>query len=186
VSRSSARELAAALDEAGDPPLDRLRDALDHAEAPGAIEALAVVLESLGGTRAIPALKRALARLGEAPAAPGDAAERLAARTAIHSSLATLDSRVALHDLREIIVLRPLGLMAALLESAARIGDASLVPALARAATEDPALIGPCRDAYRAIAGREKLRRNSAALRKVRGEHREALDAFLATPRPRR
>jgi glutathione S-transferase len=134
----------------------------------------------------IPALKRALTRLGDAPADAGDAAERLAARAAIHSCLAALDSRVALHDLREIIVLRPPGLMAGLLESAARIGDASLVPALARAATEDPDLGGSCRDAYRAIAAREKLHRRSAALRKVRAGHRAALDAFLAAPRPRR
>lgn len=182
---AEARSLAATLDQQADPPLERLRDTLDRAEDPRAVQALAVALETIGGPAAIPALKRALARLADGPASVGDPDERLTARAVIHSSLAALDSRVALHDLRELVVLRPAGLMPGLLEAAAKIGDASLVPALAQAATDDPTLLEPCGATYRTIARREKLRRTSSALRKVRAEHRAALDAFASRSRRR-
>ena len=75
------------------------------------------------------------------------------------------------------------GVLPALLDVVERVGDPSLVPALARAATEDPSLAEPCARAYAAIARRHRLRRTSAALRKVRPEHRPALEAFLAARR---
>jgi hypothetical protein len=119
---------------------------------------------------------RALEGLG--PVRRADAVS-LRARAALHEALAALDSRVALYDLRETIEARPAREMARLLEVAARIGDATLVGALARAATEDPALRGPCREAFASIARREKLRRTSAALKSVRAAHRRELDGFF-------
>jgi hypothetical protein len=111
----------------------------------------------------------------------------MAARAAIHTALAALDSRVALHDLRELVAVRPPAVMPALLDAVARVGDASVVPALARAATEDPELAPRCAAAFASVARREKLRRTSASLRKVRAEHRPALEAFFeATGRRRR
>jgi hypothetical protein len=65
---------------------------------------------------------------------------------------------------------------AALLEVAAKVGDASLAPALAALAAEAPALAPACARSFRAIVAREKLVRRSAALRVVRPEHRAALE----------
>ena len=157
-------------------------DALERAQRPSAIQALARALGPDGGPASIPILSRALARLTESRDAE-DLELRLSARAAVHSALAALDSRVALHDLRELVATRPTAVMPALLDAAARVGDASLVPALARAATEDPGLLPACAAVYAAIARREKLRRTSPSLRKVRSEHRPALEAFLGAAR---
>jgi hypothetical protein len=129
------------------------------------------------GARAIPALSRALERLG--PVRPGAGASSLRARAAIHEALAALDSRAALYDLRETIESSPPEVILRLIQVGARIGDVTLVPALARAATDEPALRAPCRDAFASIALRERLRRTSAALKAVRPAHRSELDGFF-------
>jgi hypothetical protein len=125
-----------------------------------------------------------IGRLAARPDAGGP--DVLAARVRVHAALARLDSRIALHDLRELVAAHPRDAMPALLRVAARVGDGSLVPALARAASEDPSLLGPCTEAYAAVAGRHRLRRTSPALRQVPARHRAALDAFLAASRPGR
>jgi len=187
VSEDEAREVAARLGREETVPLERLHQALERAAAPRAVGALAVVLGSVGGPPSIPVLSRALARVTESTGHGANGTGGLDARAALHTALAALDSRVALHDLRELVSTRPAGVMSSLLDAAARVGDASLVPALARVASEDPALLPPCAAAYAAIARRERLRRTSPALRKVRAEHRPALEAFLeATHRRRR
>jgi len=160
--------------------------ALEAARAPASVRALAKALEVVGSVASIPSLARALERLGPASHAAGDEseeAERQEARAAVHLALAALDSRIALFDLREAIEARPRAAMPALLEAAGRIGDASLVPALTRAASEEPALLEPCARAFAAIARRERLRRTSAALRAVQPPHRDALEAFWARAR---
>lgn len=185
VSEDEAREVAARLGRAE--TLPALHQALERAAVPRAIEALAVVLGSVGGPSSIPVLSRALARITESMGHGPDRTGALEARAALHSALAALDSRVALHDLRELLATRPSPVMSSLLDAAARVGDGSLVPALARVATEDPTLLPPCATAFATIARREKLRRTSPSLRKVRAEHRPALEAFLeATHRRRR
>jgi HEAT repeat protein len=166
--------------------LEQRHEALENTEHPAAVEALARTLGTAGGPASIPVLSRALGRLAAPPRSTGDPEARLAARAAIHTALATLDSRVALHDLRELVAAHPPAVMPALLAAAARVGDASLVPALARAATEDPGLLSPCGAAYTAIARREKLRRTSPSVRKVRREHRPAIETFLEAARRRR
>jgi hypothetical protein len=100
----------------------------------------------------------------------------LRSRAWIHEALAALDSRVALYDLRETLEARPRAVMPALLRAAARVGDASVVPALARAVAEETALLDSCADALAAIVAREKLRKASAARKAVRPEHRTAFD----------
>jgi HEAT repeat protein len=166
--------------------LEERHAALESAENPPAIERLARALGTAGGPASIPVLSRALGRLAEAPEPADDPGARVAARASIHTALAALDSRVALHDLRELVAARPRAVMPALLDAAARVGDASLVPALAQAATEDPALMPRCTAAYVSIARRERLRKTSPSLRKVRGEHRPALEAFLEAANRRR
>jgi len=153
--------------------------------APGLTpEATARVTAALArrGAPAIPLLLAALERLGPLRRGPVDAAA-LRARTALHEALAALDSRAALYDLREALESRPA--MPALLRAAGRVGDASVVPALARAVAEDPALLEPCADALAAIVAREKLRRTGAALKAVRPEHRPAFDLLWARAKAR-
>jgi hypothetical protein len=152
---------------------DRLVDAL--VAGPGDEEAGRIV-DALArcGAPAIPAVLRALEALE--PPRIGRGAPPARSRGALHEALAALDSRAALHDLRESLEARPPAAMRALLRAAARVGDASVVPALARAVAEEPDLLPACAAAFSAIAARERLRRTSAALRTVRPEHRPALD----------
>ena len=127
------------------------------------------------GAPAIPALQRALERLGPLRRGRTDVAS-LRARAAIHEALAALDSRVALYDLREALEARPRAVMPVLLRAAGRIGDASVVPALARVVAEETALLDACAEALAAIVARERLRRTSAGLKAVRPDHRTAFD----------
>lgn len=183
VGADEARRIAAALLDSGAVPLERLHQALEEASSPRSVRALAAVLGVVGGPASIPALSRALARGADTAGDDDGGDDGLAARAAIHSALGALDSRVALHDLRELIAVHPRSVMPELLETAARVGDASLVPALARAATEEPNLLESCASTFASIARREKLRRSRALLRRVRAEHRGAFDAFFAARR---
>jgi hypothetical protein len=178
-----ARTLAERLERDQEVPLERLHEGLRQASAPRAVEGLALVLGVVGGPASIPVLSRALGRLSRASDIAQETADQLEARAALHTALAGLHSAVALHDLRELIARHPPAVTPRLLEAAARVGNASLVPALARAATEDPALLEACSSAYAAIARREKLRRSSTALRRVARGHRPALDVFLRAAR---
>ena len=128
---------------------------------------------ALRGAPAIPALQQALERLSP-PGRGGGDTPSLRARAAIHEALAALDSRVALYDLRETLATRPRAVMPALLRATGRIGDAWLVPLLARAVTEERALLEPCAEALAAIVARERLRKTSAACRSVRPDDRSA------------
>jgi hypothetical protein len=175
LASSSDPELAArARSTAGAAVDDRLAEELT---SPGlTAEAAARTIAALArrGPAAIPALQRALERLG--PLRRAADAVSLRARAALHEALAALDSRVALYDLREAIEAHPRAVMPALLRAAARVGDASVAPALARAVAEDTALLETCAAALAAIVDRERLRRTSAALKAVRPEHRSAFD----------
>ena len=157
----------------GDRLVDELLSPTDRPPEAAAERATAALARR--GAPAIPALQRALERLGPLRRGRTDPAS-LRARAAIHEALAALDSRVALYDLRETIEARPRAVMPALLRAASRIGDASVVPALARVVAEDTALLDGCADALAAIVARERLRRTSAALKAVRPEHRTAFD----------
>jgi hypothetical protein len=86
-----------------------------------------------------------------------------------------MGSRIALYDLREMLEARPLLAAPSLLKAAAAVGDGSFLPTLAALACAEPDLLDDCRSAFRAVAGRENLRRSSKALKAVRPEHREGL-----------
>jgi hypothetical protein len=187
LASSSDPELAArartAKDARGHPPVGSRGQALDERlvaeliEAGPSTAAAERVTAALArhGAPAIPSLQKALERLGPLRRGRTDPAS-LRARAAIHEALAALDSRVALYDLRETLEARPRAVMPALLRAAGRIGDASVVPVLARVVAEETALLDRCADALAAIVARERLRRSSAALRAVRPEHRTAFD----------
>ena len=170
----------------GEPVAQRAMEAVGGRPDPRAAKALARVLAGRGAP-AIPALQKALERLGPLGRGGGDASS-LRARAAIHETLAALDSRVALYDLRETIATCPRAVMPTLIRAAGRVGDGSLVPVLARAVAEDTALLDACAGALAAIVAREKLRKTSAACKSVRPDDRGAfllLWERAKAPRPR-
>lgn len=177
LAGSSAPELAArAREKAGVAGVDRGPAGGSAATSPAAEAAeRAAASAARLGTRAIPDLLRALDGLGPLRRGRADPAS-LRARAAVHEALAAFDSRVALYDLREALEARPRVVLPALLRAAARVGDASVVPALARAVSEETALLDACAGTLAAIRARERLRKTSAALRAVRPEHRTAFD----------
>jgi hypothetical protein len=175
LASSSDPELAArARPTAGAAIDDRLAEELTSPGLTAEATARTVAALARRGATAIPALQRALDRLG--PLRRGADVTSLRARAALHEGLAALESRVALHDLREAIGAHPRAVMPALLGAAGRVGDASVVPSLARAVAEDAALLDGCARALAAIVARERLRRTSAVFKAVRPEHRAALD----------
>jgi HEAT repeat protein len=177
VPETDAKALAAGLPETDAGVTTRLIAALDATTDARVVARVASLLGARGGAASIPPLLAALERLGRPRAGRGDATSARA-RAEIHRALASLDSRAALHDLREAIEGRARGAMPGLLEAAARIGDASVVPALARAAFEEPGLLDGCATAFGAIVRRESLRRTSASLKAVRPLHRPTLDVL--------
>lgn len=185
---AESERLARTLSPPGAVPLETLHAALEAASSAPAISALTTALAPVATSASIPILHGALARLGpaRARAARPEDASALRARVAVHRALGALGSRIALYDLREAIEARPSHGIADLLEVAGRIGDATLVPCLARAASEDPGLRAQCSAAFAAIARREKLRRTSASLKPVRSADKAALEGFFASLRRRR
>ncbi len=119
------------------------------------------------GAAALTALHRALQATSDAGAA-----------ARLHQALAERGSRIALYDLRERLDARPARAAEALLEAAARIGDASLVPSIVALAADRTALTGPCADALAAIVSREKLRKSHHFVKAVPQAHRKLLDGL--------
>lgn len=129
----------------------------------------------------IPALHRALVRLG------GEGRGTVAtasAKAQIHLTLARLDSRIALYDLREMLEARPVRAAGDLLDAAAGIGDKTLAPTIVALVRDEPGLLLPCAQAFDSIVRRESLRRDSAVFKKLGPEGRRALDRLWAS-RPR-
>ena len=182
-----AEPLAGALLRLGSLDAEALHGALDRARTPAAVRVLAEALGRSESPASIPALRRALERLGLAGGhEPRDEdGPRALAKAHVHAALAALDSRIALFDLRQMLASSPPRVAPLLLQAASAIGEASLVPALARLAVERPEHHEGCARAFLAIARRERLRRTSPALRGVRLQDREALEAFWALLRTR-
>jgi hypothetical protein len=137
------------------------------------------------GVAAIPNLHHEIERLREASDHSMTPSARDESRAHLHLALARLDSRIALYDLREMLEARPLRSAGELLEAAQLIGDKSLVPPLARLASEEPGLVDLCIAAFGAIVRRESLGRKSAVTRGVRPEHRAAFDRLWTASRER-
>jgi len=175
-----AARLAAALARAGKEDATRLERALEGTSSPVPVRVLAEALGRVGGTSSIPVLGRALERLSAAPDDDTSRGMRALAKGSVHGALAALDSRIALFDLREMLQARPPRALDVLLPAAARVGDATLVPALAALATESPALLESCAESFVAIVRREGLRRTSAVLKAVPPTHGPGLEALWA------
>jgi HEAT repeat protein len=169
-----AMSLAAALRERGRETAPALNAALARTEEPLVLRLLVEALADCGDESSIIPLYRLLERL----AASGDEPATAELRARVHLTLAGLGSRVALYDLRERLLSRPPQALATLLRAAGQIGDATCVPALAQLAADDPSLRDACAETLGAIVRRERLRRSSKALKAVKTEHRQALDAL--------
>jgi HEAT repeat protein len=175
-----AARLAAALAREGKGKAARLERALGVTSSPVPVRVLAEALGRLGGPSSIPVLGRALERLSAAPDDDTSRGMRALAKGSVHAALAALDSRIALFDLREMLQARPPRALDVLLPAAARVGDASLVPALAGLATESPALLESCAPPFADIVRREGLRRTSTVMKAVPAAHRPGLEALWA------
>ncbi len=179
---AAAQRLGRALSGFGEEALGCLHRAVGESENPLALKVLAQAIGQLRSPASIPVLHRCLERLSPR-AGGGEAAAVAEAKAQIHLALAALGTRIALYDLREMLAARPPWAAPLLLEAAAHIGEASLVPALAALAHDQPSSLNACATAFAAIAHREKLRRTSAALRAVKPEHRKALDGLWSRHR---
>jgi HEAT repeat protein len=130
--------------------------------------------------RRSPALLALLGRRLEALEAAADPGAEMTARSKarLHRALGALGSRLALHDLRQMLKARPLHAARDLLAAAGLVGDASLVPVLAALAADEPRLVESAATALQAIAHRERLRRTSRVVRALGPEHKAALLAL--------
>ncbi len=178
MARAGVERVDEAPDRRGPESAERLERKLERTTDPVSVRLLADALARVGGASSIPVLGRALERLSQPEDDERSQAARAVAKGRVHVALAALDSRLALFDLREMLQARPVRALHPLLEAATRVGDASVVPALAALAAEGPALLEACAAPFAAIVRRTKLRRTSAALKAVRPEHREALKAL--------
>jgi HEAT repeat protein len=171
--------LGRALRHFGPEAAEPIGDALDRATDLAAIRVLADALAHYGAPASIPPLLRALQRLDASTRGGRTGANAVAdVKARIHLALAALDSRVALYDLREMLLEPPSGATPVLLDAAARIGDKTLVPALARLAAREGRTRTECASALGAIVRREKLRRSSPAVKGLRPPDRAALEAI--------
>jgi HEAT repeat protein len=150
--------------------------------SPAEVPAIVDALVRQRSPALLPLLGRRLEALGAQAGAPG--AEAIArAKANIHLALGALGSRIALHDLREMLKARPLHSARDLLAAAALVGDASLVPALTAIVIEEPRLLDAARTTFEAIARRANLRRTSRAVRSLGPEHKAAVERLWPTTR---
>jgi HEAT repeat protein len=172
--RSSKPVAGAARDVLADFPtlLSRLESA--HTSA----TEVATILETLVERRSpalLPVLVRRLEALGAgATAGRTEAAAR--ARARLHLALGALGSRLALYDLREMLMARPVYAARDLLAAVELVGEGSFVEVLAELAADEPRLVQTTAAAFRAIAGREKLRRTSRPVKALGPRHKAALE----------
>jgi hypothetical protein len=178
--REGVERVSEALDRLKPEDASRLERELERTSDPASVRLLADALARIGGTSSIPVLGRALERLSQPEDDEQAQAARAVAKGRLHLALAARDSRIALFDLREMLQARPVRALHPLLQAAARVGDATLVPALAALVAESPALLDACAEAFEAIVRRAKLRRTSAVMKSVRPSHRAALEALWA------
>ena len=160
--------------------LPALHTALEGATDPQTLGMLADAIGHLRSPTSIPVLSRALERLRDLPRRARDEA-RAEVASRLHLALAALDSRIALFDLRERLTALPLLAGATLLEAAERIGELSLLPALARIHAEEQGLRAGSAKVFAAIVARERLRPKNAALRALKPKDRDALRGLWAT-----
>jgi hypothetical protein len=178
--REARRRLLAALEE-DRAALDWIHRVLDETDEPSTLRALIELLQDNRSPASLPRLHDLVRRLAEGPHSP----ERCEVRARAHLALAALDSRIALYDLRELLPEAPVECLPLLLSAAGRVGDASLLPALARRAAADEHAVDACAVALGSIIERERLRRSSRAVKAVPAQHQHALDLLWKRARAR-
>jgi hypothetical protein len=178
--RETRQRLLAALDQ-DEAALDRVHQIMARSDDPSALRALIGLVQERRSPASLPRLHELVRRLAEGPGSP----ERHQTRARAHLALAALDSRLALYDLRELLPEAPIEDLPLLLSAAGRVGDASLLPALARRAAEDEQTVEACAVALGSIIKRERLRRSSRAAKAVPAKHQRALDLLWKRARQR-
>lgn len=136
------------------------------------------------GPAAIPRLRRLIDELGDRVAEgepPGPIAEK---KARAHLALASLGSRIAVYDLREMLEARPCLAAATLLQAAKLLADPALLPGVVGLAAESPAHFDACAEVFATVVTREKLRRSSRALKPVKSRHQPALERLWRRLRP--
>ncbi len=184
-AREDVERVREALERLGPEDAERVERELERTSDPASVRLLADALARIGSTSSIPVLGRALERLSQPEDDERVQAARAVAKSRLHVALAVRDSRIALFDLREMLQARPVRALPPLLQAAARVGDATFVPALAALVAESPALLDACAEAFASIVRRAKLRRTSAVVKSVQPSHRAALEALWPPRRVR-
>jgi HEAT repeat protein len=160
-----------------------LADALDEVDEPLPLQILVEVAGTIGEKSLIYRLKSVIERVAPrsdpAGASRFDTMQRVRAKA--HLELARIGSRVAIQDLQSILADSDRGLPLEVLTAVEQIGKKDEIPLLLRAyLREDPFTRGRIAGVVRAILKRERIRRNSVALRSLPAELRRALDGILS------
>jgi HEAT repeat protein len=160
-----------------------LAEALDTVDEPLPLQILVEVAGTLGEKPLIYRLKSVIERVAPRPEAAGtsrfDTMQRVRAKA--HFELARIGSRVAIQDLQSILADPDRRLPLEALAAVEQIGKKDEIPLLLRAYLhEDPFMRGRIAGVVRTILKRERIRRNSVALRTLPAELRRVLDGILA------
>lgn len=172
-----------ALRALGPRRLRGLAEALDTVDEPLPLQVLVEVAGTIGEKSLIYRLKGVIERVSPKP--DGAASSRFdtmqRVRAKAHLELARIGSRVAIADLQSILADGGRRLPLEALGAVELIGKKDEIPLLLRAYLhEDPFTRGRIAVVVRAILKRERIRRNSVALRALPADARRALDGILA------
>jgi HEAT repeat protein len=160
-----------------------LAEALDVVDEPLPLQVLVEVAGTLGDKPLIYRLKSVIERVAPRPESAGtsrfDPMQRVRAKA--HFELARIGSRVAIQDLQSILADPDRRLPLEALAAVEQIGKKDEIPLLLRAYLhEDPFTRGRIAGVVRTILKRERIRRNSVALRALPAESRRVLEGILA------
>ena len=172
-----------ALKALGPRRLKGLADALDVVDEPLPLQVLVEVAGTLGEKSLIYRLKGVIERVAPRREAAGssrfDTMQRVRAKA--HLELARIGSRVAIQDLQSILSDSERRLPLEALGAVEKIGKKDEILLLLRAyLREDPFTRGRIAGVVRTILRRERIRRNSVALRTLPSDPRRALESILA------
>ena len=159
-----------------------LADALDVVDEPLPLQILVEVAGTIGEKPLIYRLKSVIERVAPRPDTAGtsrfDTMQRVRAKA--HFELARIGSRVAIQDLQSMLADSDRRLPLEALAAVEQIGKKDEIPLLLRAyLREDPFTRGRIAGVVRTILKRERIRRNSVALRSLPAELRRALEGIL-------
>jgi len=166
-----------------------LAEALDTVDEPLPLQVLVEVAGTIGEKSLIYRLKSVIERV--APRSDGGGSSRFdtmqRVRAKAHLELARIGSRVAIQDLQSMLADCDRRLPLEALGAVEQIGKKDEIPLLLRSyLREDPFTRGRIAGVVRTILKRERIRRNSIALRSLPAELTRALEGILArsTRRP--